>query len=76
MNPSRRDPGVLYSRTSNETTRVIQVDGTSHAWINKIDADTSLGIELLGHELDAGGSYFWSDNLSGFSIGVDVRMDF
>ena len=111
----------FHTESFNSSSPVIQLDGDSHTWENKLDVDVPLGWELFGREWHTGGffsrtelggnvadgireshvytvngrfvldlmgkawvvrwlglgySYFWADNFSGWSAGLDIRLDF
>ena len=111
----------FHTESFSSTSPVISVTGNSQTWVNKLDVDVPLGINIFNHELHSGGffsrtdlygglntglnadyfytingrlvldylgklwkvrwigiggSYFWSNNFNGWSVGLDIRFRF
>ncbi|HEV8542781.1 MAG TPA: Solitary outer membrane autotransporter beta-barrel domain [Verrucomicrobiae bacterium] len=111
----------FHTESFNSSSVLVNVNGDSHTWENRLDVDVPTGLHLFGRELHTGGffsrtelfggisdglsedhfytlnsrfvmdflgelwkvrwlglgaSYFWGDNFSGWSMGVDLRLQF
>jgi len=111
----------FHTESFDSSSPVIELDGDSHTWENKLDADVPLGWKLFECEWHAGGffsrtelggnvadgvsenhlytvngrivldltdkvwavrwlglgcSYFWAEDFSGWSAGLDLRVEF
>ena len=48
------EPTYFYTESFRSSSPNLNVNGDSEAWVNKIDVDVPLGVELFGHELRTG----------------------
>jgi hypothetical protein len=49
------DPTYFHTESFSSSNPNVSVNGDSDTWMNKLDVDVPLGIELFGHELRTGG---------------------
>jgi hypothetical protein len=63
-----------HTESFNSTSPLVEVDGNSHAWDNRLDLDIPLGVKLLGQELKTGG-FFGTAILSG-GLAEGLKSDY
>ena len=51
---------------------MVEVNGDSHTWENRIDADVPLGWKLLGRELHTGGFFSRTELFGGAADGLNT----
>jgi hypothetical protein len=49
------DPTYFHTESFSSSNPNVSVNGDSDTWMNKLDVDVPLGVELFGHELRTGG---------------------
>lgn len=59
-----------HTESFNSTSPLVEVDGNSHAWDNRLDLDIPLGIRLLGTELRTGGFIGHAELYGGLAEGL------
>jgi hypothetical protein len=66
------DPVYFHTESFSASNPNINVNGNSETWMNKIDVDVPLGMDLWGHELRTGGYFsrteFYGDIKSGLNL--------
>ena len=61
----------FHTESFNGSSPVIDVEGNSHTWQNKLDVDVPLGWEVLGGELHTGGFVSRTELFGGASDGLN-----
>jgi hypothetical protein len=61
----------FHTESFRSTSVQIDVEGDSHTWDNKVDADVPLGVKLFGRELHTGGFFGRTDLFGGISDGLN-----
>ena len=61
----------FHTESFNSTSPVASVDGDSHTWENKLDADVPLGWKVLGRELRTGGFVARTELFGGIAAGLN-----
>lgn len=64
------EPVYYHTETINSSSPNISVHGNSGSFVNKIDLDVPLGMQLFGHELRSGGSFSRTDLFGGLRDGL------
>jgi hypothetical protein len=59
-----------HTESFNSTSPLVEVDGDSHAWDNRLDLDIPLGIKVLGQELRTGGFIGRAELYGGIAEGL------
>ncbi len=65
--------GWFHTEDFSSTSDNISVDGNSYTWMNKIDVDVPLGVELFHRELHTGGFFSRTDFFG--DIGDEGKLD-
>jgi hypothetical protein len=60
----------FHTENFDGSSPVVEVDGNSHTWENKLDVDVPLGLKLLGQELHTGGFLARTDVFGGAAAGL------
>ena len=55
------EPTYFHTESFSSSSSNVGVNGDAEAWVNKIDVDAPLGVELFGHELRTGGFFSRTD---------------
>ena len=63
--------GFYHTESFDASSPHVSVDGDSHTWENKVDADVPLGWQLFGRELHTGGFFSRSEMFGGISDGLN-----
>jgi hypothetical protein len=61
----------FHTEDFNNSSSILQINGNSETWVNKVDVDVPIGVTLLNREVHVGGYYSWTgfygDLREGFS---------
>ena len=66
------EPTYFYTESFSSSSPNLNVNGDSEAWVNKIDVDVPLGVELFGHELRTGGYFSRTDLFGDLQEGLNT----
>jgi len=66
------EPTYFYTESFSSSSPNLNVNGDSEAWVNKIDVDVPLGVELFGHELRTGGYFSRTDLFGDLQNGLNT----
>ena len=62
-----------YTESFQSSSPNVDVSGNSESWINKLDVDVPLGVELFGHELRTGGYFSRTELYDGLRDGLNTE---
>ena len=62
----------FHTESFDSSSPVVSVNGDSHTWENRIDADVPLGWKLLGRELHTGGFFSRTELFGGAAEGLNA----
>lgn len=65
------DPTYFHTESFSTSNPNVNVNGDSETWMNKIDVDVPLGVEVFGHELRTGGFFSRTDLYGDIRDGLD-----
>jgi hypothetical protein len=66
------EPTYFYTESFRSSSPNLNISGDSEAWVNKIDVDVPLGVELFGHELRTGGYFSRTDLFGDLQDGLNT----
>ncbi len=66
------EPTYFYTESFSSSSPNLNVNGDFEAWVNKIDVDVPLGVELFGHELRTGGYFSQTDLFGDLQNGLNT----
>jgi hypothetical protein len=61
----------FHTESFSSTSPVISVGGDSQTWVNKLDVDVPLGLEVFNHELHTGGFFSRTDMFGNLRTGLN-----
>lgn len=66
------EPTYFHTESFQSSSSLVDVNGDSEMWANKIDVDVPLGVELWGHELRTGGYFSRTDLFGDLKSGLNT----
>ncbi len=63
----------FYTESFQSSSANVDVSGNSESWVNKLDVDVPLGVELFGHELRSGGYFSRTELYDGLRDGLSTE---
>jgi hypothetical protein len=66
------EPTYFYTESFSSSSPNLNINGDSEAWVNKIDVDVPLDVELFGHELRTGGYFSRTDLFGDLQDGLNT----